>query len=281
MSFKKINFLFIALIITVFSACEKEDSASSSNTNTSKAGKFKGPFTFKDDYTDTSIQNYEFNLTKIADNKYQILSVDSGFELEVLENNGALSLPDELKAFFTNFSGTINDNSLVIQGNGDDDGNLFQFTYVGTKVNTPTPPLADDYFIFDDSTIICDPDYTDCNFVNASYSYYIFGIYNRSNINNPSTGGHLTVKTKNTPSPGTYTVVDYEKFYNDDLGPDECVVNTSKINYSQSFYSTGDNGTLTVTQKDGKLVFELNNVSIAPAGRTPILNMSKARGYCR
>jgi hypothetical protein len=281
MSFKKINFLLIALIITVFSACEKDDSTSTNNNTVSKEGSFKGAFTFKDDNTDTTIVDYVVTLTKIADNKYHVLSADGALDLDVNDNNGTISITDELKDLFTNFTGTLSYTVFSIESDGDDDGNLFQLGYVGTRVNTPSPTTAEEYFIFDDSTIVCDPDYTTCEAQAGSYPYFYFGIYNTPNINNNSTGGSLLIRTISQPTPGTYRVVDFERFVNEELAADECVVLASKIFYSTTHYSTGDNGTLIVTQKDGKLVYELNNVSVAPAGRTPILYVSKAKGFCK
>lgn len=112
MNLKKINYLIIASIITVFSACEKDDSTSTNTTATSKAGTFKGTFTYKDGNIDTTFVNYEITLTKIADNKYNAVSADGALDIDVIDNNGTLTVTDEFKAVYSNFTGTLSSSSI-------------------------------------------------------------------------------------------------------------------------------------------------------------------------
>lgn len=276
MTIKKLHYLFLIFSILFFSACEK-DSTSTTNPNTTEANKegtFRGSFAFKDDFTDTLIQSYELNLTKTGNNKYKVLSTDGEFDIDIIDNNGTITLTDELKDLFTNFTGSLTNNAFTIQADGDDQGNLFQLGYNGIKTTNTT--LGEEYFIFDNTIINCQPDLTTCETTQASYSYFYFGIYDNQN-----TGGALLIRTKVAPTPGTYNVVSYQKFSDEVLASDECIVIASNTQSSPNYYSTGTTGTLVVSQQNGKLVYQLSNVSVALGETYPELTISAAKGYCK
>ncbi len=278
MSFKKINLLIIVLIITVFSACEKNDSTNTTNNNTAtKEGTFKGSFTYKDGTIDTTIADFVVTVTKIRDNKYNALSSDGLLDVDVIDSNGTLYVTDEFKDLYTNFTGTLSNTAFSFESNGNVGGNLFQTGFVGTKVNTPTPTPTEAYFIFDDTTVTCNLYANNCGLSTGFYKNFYFEM----NGVNPSIGGSLTIRTDTIPTPGVYKVVDYEEYFSQTLDPDECVVSVSKNMFSGGYSSTGVNGTLIVTQVNGKLAFELNNVSVTDFDKNIIKTLNKAKGSCK
>lgn len=277
MNISKLNILVTAFCVLMYLGCKKE-AATNTNKNTveaSKEGVFKGSFAFVNDETDTLIEGYEITVKKIATNTYNILSADGELDLDIIDNNGSIAITDELKDLFTNFTGKLTSSVLTIQANGDDDGNLFQMGFNGIK-NNPNVTPGEEYFIFDNSTINCNPERTSCEITQSSYSYFYFGIYDNEN-----TGGSLLIRTKNVPTPGTYSVASYQKFEDENLGTNECIVIASKTHTAPNYYSTGTKGTLVVTQQNGKLVYQLSNVSVALGKDYPELTVSAAKGYCK
>ena len=275
MNLKKINYLIIASIITVFSACEKDDSTSTNTTATSKAGTFKGTFTYKDGNIDTTFVNYEITLTKIADNKYNAVSADGALDIDVIDNNGTLTVTDEFKAVYSNFTGTLSSSSISIQSSGDNAGNLFQIGYTGAKVTTPV--TAEAYYTFDDTTVACNPSSVMCGMSTGTYKNFYFEMYGV----NSSIGGSLVIRTDTVATPGTYRVVDYEEYYSGTLDPDECVVSVSKNMFTGVYQSTGTSGTLVVTQSNGKLSFNLTGVAVDDFNGNIVKTLSIAKGTCR
>ena len=277
MSYKKINFLIIALTITFLFGCEKDDSTNNNTIVVNKEGTFKGTFTYKDANIDTTILDYVISLTKIADNKYNATSSDGAFDIEVIDSNGSLNVTDEFKDVYTNFTGTLSNTAFSFESNGNIAGNLFQTGFVGTKVTTPNPTPTEAYFIFDDTTVTCNLYSNNCGLSTGFYKNFYFEMYGV----NSSIGGSLTIRTDTIPTPGVYKAVDYEEYYSQTLDPDEFVVYVSKNIFTGGYYSTGVNGTLIVTEVNGKLAFELNNVSVADFDGNIIKILSKAKGSCK
>ncbi len=277
MSFKKINFLFIALLITALSACEKDDSTTTNNTSVSKEGTFKGALTYKSTLIDTSFADIEIAITKISDNKYNAASTDGSIDFDVIDNNGTLSVSDEFKATYTAFTGTLSSTAFTFQTTVNDPVGSYQIGYVGAKVNTPTPTNSEAYFIIDDSTITCNPAITSCGLSTGVLGNFYFSLLDA----NSSSGGSLTIRTDTIPTPGVYNVVDYEEYYSETLAPNECAVFASKNMFSGGSYSTGLSGTVTITSVNGKLAFDLSNVSVADFNGNVFKTISRAKGVCK
>jgi hypothetical protein len=274
---KLMQYSFLLLVTLVFAgSCKKESTSPSQNNNTAtndKVGTYKGPFTYTDSETDTVLNDYEFEITKTGDNKYNALSADETIEFEVTDNNGTLNIPDLSQYGFTTFSGTLSNNTFKFDITGDDDGNEFEVGFVGTKKNTGTTP-SNEYFIFDNNTYNGRPELTTCEDQPGSYPTYYFGIYNDA-------GGSVLIRLKSKPGAGTYNVVSYQKRIDENIGADECVVSVSETISSPSYFSTGTSGKLYVTLENGKLVHRIENVKVALNEGMPEKLISAAKGYCK